>query len=572
MVVAARIGFVTLVVAAILSWDFGFAWLWPLLAGAACLALIASALLDDGSTTSGRKLRRPALGGLKALKRGVTDNHGHADWLSVGGMRAQFPGPAPAYGGVVVGEAYRVDQQNVAGIRFDPRNKRTWGKGGRAPLLIDPCTDGPTHSMIFAGPGSFKTTSAVSTLLHWTGSSVVLDPSCELGPILEDALVKQGKRVHHVGINSARDAARCGINVLAWIDPQHAEAEMHVRTAVSWIYDEDAAALGGKNDDPFFMPMGKELVTCLLAHMLWDERVDPSEKNLQTLRVGIEVPEAQMPGVLKGIQRTSHSPMARKIASTLMDVRAPETFSGIYANAVKGTSWLSVTAYGAVVSNAGLDMRELLDGDTTVFLQVPLQTLLATPALGRVLVGALLNVVYFADGNINGRVLFLLDEAARLGRMKVLEVARDVGRKYGITLQLLYQSMGQLVDQWGREGKRAWFDAVSWVGFAAIQDWETAREVSSSFGNHGVMAWSEGDNSGRQMSAKMGMGSRSRGTTTSEHEIKRALMTPDELMHDARTDEMFVLARGQKPIRCGRAIYFRRPELSAQVGLNRFAA
>jgi type IV secretion system protein VirD4 len=74
------------------------------------------------------------------------------------------------------------------------------------------------------------------------------------------------------------------------------------------------------------------------------------------------------------------------------------------------------------------------------------------------------------------------------------------------------------------------------------------------------------------MSAKIGMGSRSRGTTTSEHEIKRALMTPDELMHDARTDEMFVLARGQKPIRCGRAIYFRRPELSAQVGLNRFAA
>ncbi|HET6197434.1 MAG TPA: type IV secretory system conjugative DNA transfer family protein, partial [Acetobacteraceae bacterium] len=51
--------------------------------------------------------------------------------------------------------------------------------------------------------------------------------------------------------------------------------------------------------------------------------------------------------------------------------------------------------------------------------------------------------------------LFLLDEVARLGYMGVLEQARDAGRKYGITLLLLYQSLGQLVGQWGREGKQA---------------------------------------------------------------------------------------------------------------------
>ena len=57
----------------------------------------------------------------------------------------------------------------------------TWGQGGRAPLLIDPCVEGSTHSLVIAGSGSFKTTSAVSTLLTWTGSVVVLDPAADSG-------------------------------------------------------------------------------------------------------------------------------------------------------------------------------------------------------------------------------------------------------------------------------------------------------------------------------------------------------------------------------------------------------
>jgi hypothetical protein len=45
-----------------------------------------------------------------------------------------------------------------------------------------------------------------------------------------------------------------------------------------------------------------------------------------------------------------------------------------------------------------------------------------------VVVGALLNAVYEADGRVDGRVLFLLDEAARLGPMAALEAARDAVR------------------------------------------------------------------------------------------------------------------------------------------------
>ena len=144
-----------------------------------------------------------------------------------------------------------------------------------------------------------------------------------------------------------------------------------------------------------------------------------------------------------------------------------------------------------LVSEGEFDSRALLVGNTTVFLNISLRTLETTPPIARVLVGALLNTVYMADGWTRGRILFLLDEAARLGRMKTLETARDIGRKYGVSLHMLFQSVGQMAEAWGREGTRAWLDAASWVGYAAIRAGGAGKDLSDQLGSHGVLAWSE---------------------------------------------------------------------------------
>jgi len=204
-----------------------------------------------------------------------------------------------------------------------------------------------------------------------------------------------------------------------------------------------------------------------------------------------------------------------------------------------------------------------------VFVQIPLHVLQNTPALGRVVIGALLNAVYDADGALKGRVLFLLDEVARLGYMQIIETARDAGRKYGITMMLLYQSLGQLVGQWGREGKQAWYDSSAWRLFATVQDPDTARELSAMCGEYGVVSTSLGDTEGSQSRGSMGTSSSS-GRSENRSEMRRALIRPEELMQDTRADEAFVIMRGSSPLRCGRAIYFRRPEWDGLVGANRF--
>ena len=78
------------------------------------------------------------------LVRGRSDNFGHAAWLSKRDASRLFPGPDETYGGIVVGEAYRVDQDRIARRAFEPDDRSSWGQGGNAPLLIDPCRTGST--------------------------------------------------------------------------------------------------------------------------------------------------------------------------------------------------------------------------------------------------------------------------------------------------------------------------------------------------------------------------------------------------------------------------------------------
>ena len=58
-------------------------------------------------------------------------------------------------------------------------------------------------------------------------------------------------------------------------------------------------------------------------------------------------------------------------------------------------------------------------------------------------------------------------------------------------------------------------------------------------------------------------GSATSGTSEQLSERGRRLATVSEILADARADEQFVFVRGRKPLRCGRAIYFRRPDMAA---------
>ena len=146
--------------------------------------------------------------------------------------------------------------------------------------------------------------------------------------------------------------------------------------------------------------------------------------------------------------------------------------------------------------------------------------------------------------------------------MNILEEARDRGRKYGMSVMLLYQSIGQIEKHFGKEGATSWFESVSFVSYAAVKGMDTAEAVSAQCGEKTVMVRNES----RPAGLKGWFGD----ATVSVSPQKRALILPSEITRTMRADEQIIIVRGKPPLRCGRAIFFRRPEMLAVLSKAKF--
>ncbi len=482
--------------------------------------------------------------------RGKRALHGEADWMTMQDAEKLFA----ETGGIVIGERYRVDRDDPATRAFRPSEPTTWGKGGSAPLLCFDGSFGSSHGIVFAGSGGFKTTSVtVPTALKWGGSLIVLDPSNEVAPMVMEHRRKARRRVIVLDPKNADS----GFNALDWIGRHGATKEEDIAAVASWIISDSGRATGVRDD--FFRSSGLQLLTAMIADVCLSGHTDPKHQTLRQVRANLSEPEPKLRARLQEIYDNSASAFVKENVAAFVNM-TPETFSGVYANAIKETHWLSYANYGALVSGSSFSTEALADGETDVFINIDLKTLETHSGLARVIIGSFLNAIYNRDGAIKGRALFLLDEVARLGYMRVLETARDAGRKYGITLTMIYQSIGQLRETYGgRDASSKWFESASWISFAAINDPETADYISRRCGTTTV----EIDQVSRSFQ------SRGSSRTRSKQLASRQLIQPHEVLR-MRADEQIVFTAGNAPLRCGRAIWFRRPDMKSCVGENRF--
>lgn len=482
--------------------------------------------------------------------RGRRAVHGDADWMKMQEAGATFP----EAGGIVIGERYRVDRDSTAASAFRPDSPDTWGAGGRAPLLCFDGNFGSSHGIVLAGSGGFKTTSVtIPTALKWGGGLVVLDPSSEVAPMVIEHRRKAGRKV--IVLDPAEPAT--GFNALDWIGRFGGTKEEDIVAVATWVMTDNARQTSIRDD--FFRASAMQLIIALIADVCLSGRTDRKDQTLRQVRANLSEPEPKLRQRLTSIYEQSQSAFVKENVAVFVNM-TPETFSGVYANAVKETHWLSYPNYAALVSGDAFSTDDLASGDTDIFIALDLKVLEAHPGLARVVIGSFLNAIYNRAGDVGGRTLFLLDEVARLGFLRVLETARDAGRKYGITLMLLFQSLGQMREAYGgRDASSKWFESASWISFAAINDPDTADYISKRCGDTTV----EVD----QLSRSIQMSGSSR--TRSKQLTRRPLILPHEIMR-MRADEQIVFTAGNAPLRCGRAIWFRRDDMKACVGENRF--
>lgn len=509
------------------------------------------------------RVKKTARGYNKPI-RSKSAAHGDAEWATMKVAGELFPED----GALVLGELYRPDLDPKSTSRiFKPNDRKTWGSGGRKPLMGFNADLGSGHGLIFSGSGGFKTTgTVVPMLLSCPWNTVVLDPSTELYPMLSAYRrnLRGPSSLRQVYCITPKDP-KSGFNVLDWVGRGENSAEKDIAAVVGWIA---TGQIKRADKDDFFRNSALQLIRGVLAHICLNKGFDATRpRTLRTLRELISQPEPDFLEQLSWILRAEETDSFAALALGPFKSMTPQTFSGVYATAADLTNWLSFREYAAIVSGGEFSSLDLIDGDIDVFVALDLQTLQDYPGLARVIIGGLMNALYHANGEIKDRVAFILDEAARLGNMSLLEVARDAGRKYGIVLVMVYQALGQLRQQWGdKDAVSAWFESTSWQSFSAVTDVDTAKALSERCGyfTQEVVSYSQQARTGK------GSGGVSVSASTSLH--KRALIMPDEIINTMRRDEQILCVPGIEPIRCGRPIYFRRKDMKKLVGENRFFA
>ncbi|MGE0854138.1 MAG: type IV secretory system conjugative DNA transfer family protein [Hyphomicrobiaceae bacterium] len=537
------------------------------IAGFTCIGLLVRLIID----------------GDEAFTRPWASVLGDARWMSMREAKSLFP----PTGKVVVGEAYEPWKERRGSDDMVPSNPRTWGSGGRHQVLFYDFSWGSTHMLFFAGSGGFKTTSTViPTARYYPGSMVILDPALEIGqqvaPLRKRLNGPSGQPRKVFTIDPLADAVQ-GCDVLELLR-RHPRQELGLGAYVKMLLTEKPKAQSGS--DAFFEGNNFGLMSGLLMYVLHGrvsdyEPKDTRRPTLRQLRTLTALPEKDLKtfiGTIYANEGVEDRPgfvrneaARRFIRQTLAPFvsMAQESWTGIAAQINTDTKWLSVAALADAVCNPDFSLADLPKGDTDVFLQFDAEVLKNNVGVVRILLGSMFQAMQSQE-RVKGAesVLFCLDEVDALGYMSALEEARDRGRKFGISLMLLYQSVGQIEKHFGKEGAVAWFDSAAIVSYAVVTSPETADRISKQAGECTVEVegTSERSNWWFGMWAK-GAQSQSRMTYSTSLQ-KRPLILPHEV-REMRRDEQIIFAAAKPALRCGRAIFFRRPEMMEGLGKSK---
>lgn len=510
--------------------------------------------------------------GIDQIRRSSTNNHGQADFLTDEQLAGVFPTspPDPELGAIVVGELGRLDLSEVAGTDFKPQDPRTWGPGGKAPLLYDDFSRGSGHSMVIAPSGIGKTAVGTTSHVTYRGPRVAVDPDAEIGPQVREELEAQGVKVVELRLGSG------GFNVLRAIDIEDdsaeglARAQTAVSAVVSRIYGPLPSKDNGGGNNAIFEEWGRTIATCLLADIVWDTSLPPEDRTLEYFRQTITQPSPVLKDILREIAESSPSIMAQEMAASVMDL-PDETWGGAYGNATQGCVWLSNEGFAGLVSGDDFEPAEITRERVAVFLQMPLDVMRGTPAVTRCVIGSLLDAVIRVQGAVAHDVWFPIDESELMGPEESLRTILNQGRKYGARLQLFYQSEAQGRRIWGNDGWNEIVDAMTWVQYGGISNLDTAGNLSKGLGTYGAIAESRGLNTGRQ-GKMLEMPSSSSGSNVNETEFARELLKAQEITQSMRTDERITVIKGKRPARHGAALCYRRPGIMRLLNENKFRA
>lgn len=459
--------------------------------------------------------------------------------------------------------------------------------------------NGLEHILAYAPTRSGKGVGLVlPTLLSWPESVIVLDVKGENYALTSGWRKSKGNNniLKFDPLDQTGTCARYNPLNEIRIETEHEHAD--IENLAMLLADPDGTAARG--NQKHWIDTATSLLVAVLYHLLYmakygkvtgfdpngkpTKRSTPYEPTLEALRFMFASSDGRnfKEDLLKEIITYPHRPKGKDgkgntvwethpiAASNANEAyQRPENEAGsVLSTAANALKLFADPAIAHNTSNATFRLEDLtmLDNPTSLYVCIPPAQLNRLVPLVRILITQIVTVLASKLKNVNGRMerenkkrlLLMLDEFPTLGNMEVFETALAFIAGYGLKAYIIVQDLTQLY--------KRYTDKESIVSNTHVQvayapnKIETAKLLSEILGNTTVIK------ENKTKSISKGVATYS----TSEQEVQRALLTPNEVMglkgplknKDGLIEEpgdMIIKVSGFPPILGRQILYFKDP-------------
>jgi type IV secretion system protein VirD4 len=414
------------------------------------------------------------------------------------------------------------------------------------------------HVVTFAATGRGKGVSVlVPNLLAYQGSCVVTDPKGELFKLTA------GHREHWFGhrIICLDPFGICGawsdtFNPLDLMDPNSPTLLDECRDLANML-----VVRAGTEHEPHWNDSAELILTAFIAYVCVCES-SPHERNLQLVRDLVSSRE-KFARAVAAMQQSDACGGLMKRLGNLMSWFVDKELGSVLTTVQRHTIFLDTPTVAASTVASSFDAAAIRRQPTTVYLVLPGEQLETLAPLLRMWIGCLLRAVTRGGADERDPVLFLLDEAGHLGRVKALENAVSLARGYGVRLWFIFQSMGQLTRCFG-DAATDFLNNIDTQQYFGVNTVQTAEEISKRIGDATVLVESLNRTTSRSRPSGPGghgheSGQVSTSTSVTTSEVARRLVKAEEVIR-LPDDLALVFHRNLPPIPCRLVRYYADPE------------
>ena len=384
------------------------------------------------------------------------------------------------------------------------------------------------HLLTVAPAGAGKSTATIiPNLLSHLGSVVVLDPKGELyEATAEHRRTRLGHKIIRLDPFGMAGPAETSdtLNPLDFIDENDPAFVDEVRTLADMF-----VVPKGTETDPHWNEWAVVILTAFMSFICGCEP-DAAKRNLALLRSIVSSRHVYSEAMQAMQQVEGFGGLIAKFGD-LLTWLVDRELGSVMSSVQRHTTWMDSPQVAASLSQSSFDPRWLRRGRVSVYLILPHDKLSTLAPLMRCWLGTILRLTTKHGATEKNPVLFIVDEAAHLGKMEVLQNALTLMRGYGIRIWLFFQSLDQMKVCYG-EHAAGMLDNLATQQFFGINSLDTADHLSKRLGDTTILVETRNGGTSRSRPTRSGP-QEGAGSTTTSHgynlaEQGRRVIRPEE--------------------------------------------